>query len=84
MATEADLPKKILLFGATGVIGEYILQALIDEKASFEKIGIFTSPGTAEKKKETIEALKNQGVHVIVGDVNNEGDVKKAYEGKSS
>jgi nucleoside-diphosphate-sugar epimerase len=83
MATEQVLPKKILLFGATGVIGEYILQALKESKASFEKIGIFTSPGTVEKKKEEIDALKASGVDVIVGDVTNEDDVKKAYERKS-
>ena len=84
MATEAAVPKKILLFGATGVIGRYILQAVVDSKASFEKIGIFTSPGTAEKSKDDIDALKAKGVDVIVGDVNDGGDVKKAYESKFS
>lgn len=78
------LPKKILLFGATGVIGKFIVQALVDDKASFEKIGIFTSPGTAEKKKSDLDALKAEGVEVVVGDVNSEADVTKAYEGRSS
>jgi nucleoside-diphosphate-sugar epimerase len=82
MASEGALPKKVLLFGATGVIGIYILQALIESKASFEKIGIFTSPGTAENKKDDIDSLKAKGVDVVVGDVHDEGDVKKAYESK--
>lgn len=78
------LPKKILLFGATGVIGKYILDALVSAKSDFEKIGIFTSPSTAEKKKHDIDSLKAKGVEVVVGDVNNEADVVKAYEGKFS
>ena len=76
----APLPKKILLFGATGVIGKYILNALVASKDSFEKIGIFTSPGTAEKKKADLDELKQKGVEVVVGDVNAEEDVKEAYQ----
>ena len=75
-------PSKILLFGATGVIGKYILEQLIEAKPAFEKIGIFTSPGTAEKKSEDIKKLKEKGVEVVVGDVNSESDVKKAFEGR--
>jgi thioester reductase-like protein len=37
MATDALMPKKILLFGATGVIGKYILQELYNARSSFEK-----------------------------------------------
>jgi uncharacterized protein YbjT (DUF2867 family) len=81
MASDPPLPKKILLFGATGVIGKYILDALITSASSFEKIGIFTSPGTAEKKKADLDALKQKGVEVVVGDVNSEEDVKTAYQG---
>jgi uncharacterized protein YbjT (DUF2867 family) len=74
-------PSKILLFGATGVIGKYILEQLIEANPAFEKIGIFTSPGTVEKKSEDLEKLKEKGVEVVVGDVNSESDVKKAFEG---
>ncbi|KAJ4290907.1 hypothetical protein N0V90_010103 [Kalmusia sp. IMI 367209] len=74
-------PSKILVFGATGVIGKYILHALINAQSNFDKIGIFTSPGTAEKKKSEIDALREKGVDVAVGDVESEADVKKAYEG---
>ncbi|RFU26259.1 hypothetical protein B7463_g10076, partial [Scytalidium lignicola] len=60
-------PKRILLFGATGVIGVYILDALIQTQPHFEKVGIFTSPGTVEQKATQIQSLKDQGVEVIAG-----------------
>jgi nucleoside-diphosphate-sugar epimerase len=75
-------PSKILLFGATGVIGKYILEQLIEAKPAFERVGIFTSPGTAETKKEDLEKLKEKGVKVVIGDVNSDSDVKKAFEGE--
>lgn len=78
----ALLPKKILVFGATGVIGKYIISGLIDAKASFEKVGIFTSPATVENKKAEIAALKDKGVEVLVGNVESEADVTKAYDGE--
>ncbi|PVI06883.1 NAD(P)-binding protein [Periconia macrospinosa] len=81
MSSISPIPKKILIFGATGVIGKYITQALIDNKSKFEKIGIFTSQSTVDNKKEEIERLKSEGLDVIVGDIRNEGDVVKAYEG---
>ncbi|KAF2444242.1 NAD(P)-binding protein [Karstenula rhodostoma CBS 690.94] len=77
----ASPPKKTLVFGATGVIGKYIISGLIDDKASFEKIGIFTSPATVENKKDEIAALKEQGVEILVGNVEYEADVVKAYDG---
>ncbi|KAK7192849.1 NAD(P)-binding protein [Paraphaeosphaeria sporulosa] len=67
----APLPKKILVFGATGVIGKYIISGLVDAKASVEKIGIFTLPTTVE----------NQDVEVLVGNVESEADVTRAYDG---
>ncbi|KAF2105966.1 hypothetical protein BDV96DRAFT_607755 [Lophiotrema nucula] len=77
--SDSPIPKKVLLFGATGVIGKDIVKALVDAKADFEKIAIFTSPGTAESKKEKLDALKAEGVQVVLGDVNSEEDVKKAF-----
>lgn len=82
MSSPAPTPKKILIFGATGVIGKYITQALIDRRSDFERIGIFTSQSTAENKKEEIERLKSNGVEVLVGDAKSEEDVSKAYDGK--
>lgn len=74
-------PSKILVFGATGVIGKFILEQLISAKPAFEKIGIFTSPGTSEKKSEELAQLRKKGVEVVVGDVHSESEVKKAFEG---
>jgi uncharacterized protein YbjT (DUF2867 family) len=82
--SSAPAPKKIIVFGATGVIGKYIIGALIDAKLSFEKIGIFTSSATAADKKELLEAWKSQGVEIIVGSVDIEPDVRAALKGKSS
>ncbi|KAE9369092.1 NAD(P)-binding protein [Stipitochalara longipes BDJ] len=76
-------PKKenLLLIGATGYIGSYILEEIIKAKESFGKIAIFTSPKTAETKAEKLEKLKSQGVEVIIGDTGNEGELLKAFEG---
>jgi hypothetical protein len=73
--------KNILVFGATGTIGTFIIGAIVEAKASFDRIAIFTSPNTVETKKEHIGELKASGVEIIVGDVRNEKDVLKAYEG---
>lgn len=80
--TSAPVPTKILLFGATGVIGKHILEQLINAKPAFEKIGIFTSPGTVESKKKELDALQGRGVDVVVGDMTAAADVKEAYQGK--
>ena len=76
-------PSSILIFGATGVIGKFIIEQLIAAKSNFSRIAIFTSRGTVENKKDEIGRLKEQGVEVVVGDVTNESDVRKAFEGKS-
>ena len=76
-------PSNILIFGATGVIGKFIIEQLVAAKSNFSRIVIFTSRGTVENKKDEIGRLKEQGVEVVVGDVTNESDVRKAYEGKS-
>jgi FlaA1/EpsC-like NDP-sugar epimerase len=80
----AGLPKKILVFGATGVIGKFILQEIVNARSSFDKIGLFTSPSTVENKSQEMQKWKDEGVNIIVGDVSSEEDVKKAYEGKSA
>lgn len=75
------ISKKILVFGATGVIGKYIIQEIVNARSSFDKIGLFTSPSTANNKTDEINHWKEQGVNIIVGDVNSEEDVKQAFEG---
>ena len=80
MATSKD----IIIFGATGVIGVFLTQALVDAKASFGRLAIFTSPSTVERKTELINRLKQQGVEIIVGDLLSENDVRNAYQGEYS
>lgn len=84
MAHITPTPRKILLFGATGTIGKYICSELIRARTSFDKIGVFTSPSTAANKSGEINSWKKQGIEVIVGDVNSEEDLAKAYEGTLS
>jgi saccharopine dehydrogenase-like NADP-dependent oxidoreductase len=74
--------KKLLIFGATGLIGSRITQEIVRNKSKFDRIAIFTSPGTYESKASEIQKLKDEGVDVIVGDVTNSEDVKKAYQGE--
>ncbi|OKO93807.1 Isoflavone reductase [Penicillium subrubescens] len=70
--------QNILLFGATGAIGTFILNAILAQRSQFGRIAIFTSQRTAETKGEH---LKKQGVEVIIGDLEDENAVKTAYEG---
>ncbi|KAL6707382.1 hypothetical protein ACN47E_004161 [Coniothyrium glycines] len=80
MTSEAPVPKKILVFGATGLIGKYILAELYAARSSFDKIGVFTSENTAKSKAEEIDSWRERGVEVIIGDVASEDDVSKAYQ----
>lgn len=73
--------RRILIFGATGLIGTHITRSLLQAKAEFEEICVFTSPDTVERKASVISGLKNAGARVIIGDVQNEEDVKHAYHG---
>ena len=74
--------ENILLFGATGLIGKFILESILNNRSHFSRIAVFTSPSTLDKKKDTIESIKGNGVEVIVGDVRNEKDVLNAYNGE--
>jgi FlaA1/EpsC-like NDP-sugar epimerase len=76
-----SLAKNILLFGATGTIGSFILDAILPVRAQFNRVAIFTSPHTAETKSAHLEKLKQQNVEVIIGSVEDEEAIKAAYEG---
>lgn len=76
-------PQNILLFGATGQIGTFILDAILSAREKFNRIAIFTSPHTVEIKASHLKELKQRNVDVIVGDVEDENAVKAAYEGKT-
>lgn len=76
-------PKNLLLFGATGTIGTYILEGILSARSQFDRVAIFTSPNTAETKKAHLENLKKQGVEIIIGNIEDEESIKAAYEGPS-
>ena len=75
------MPQNLLVIGATGVIGKYITDALLNAKSHFGRIAIFTSSGTLSKKATDLEGLRARGVEILTGDLRSEGDIKKAYEG---
>lgn len=75
----ASTTKNILIFGATGLIGQHITNAILENKADFGRIVVFTSPNTLWTKSEEIESLKAQGVEIIAGDLTSAGDINEAY-----
>lgn len=81
MATNTSIPRKIIVFGATGLIGSHIIQQIYNARESIEKIGFFTSESTAKNKPDELEAWRKKGVDVIVGNIDSGDDVAKAYEG---
>ena len=81
MLMMASPPKDILVIGATGVIGRFLIQELLAAKDSFGRLAVFTSPDTLERKSTEIQALKANGVEVIIGDLTNAADIRRAYEG---
>jgi len=76
----ATSPKNILVFGATGTIGQYLVEALISSKESFGRLGVFTSPTTLQNKSDYINFLKSHNVSIIAGDINSDSDVLAAYK----
>ncbi|KAE8356813.1 hypothetical protein BDV28DRAFT_40679 [Aspergillus coremiiformis] len=75
-------PRNVLLFGATGNIGIYILDAILAVREEFDRIVIFTSQTTATLKKNLLDELRRtKKVEVIVGDLQDEDAVRKAYDG---
>lgn len=75
--------QNILLLGATGQIGSFILTAILSARTQFGRVAIFTSPRTAETKAAYLETLKKQNVEVIIGDVEDENAIKAAYDGNT-
>ncbi|PYH89946.1 isoflavone reductase family protein [Aspergillus ellipticus CBS 707.79] len=71
----------LLIFGATGTIGSYITAAIVAARPSFNRIAIFTSPNTFNSKAPALDALRQQGVDILVGDITSREEVLKAYEG---
>jgi uncharacterized protein YbjT (DUF2867 family) len=75
--------ENLLILGATGYIGVYIVDSIIKAKDSFGRIAIFTSPSTAENKPQKLEELKAQGVEVIIGDFKKSSDLEAAFQGRT-
>ncbi|KAL4758019.1 uncharacterized protein BDW70DRAFT_170860 [Aspergillus foveolatus] len=71
----------LLIFGATGAIGSYITAAVTDGRDEFGRIGIFTSQSTLTNKTKEINALREKGVDILVGDVTSKNEVLKAFDG---
>lgn len=71
----------LLVFGATGAIGSYIIAAIVNARDSFNRIAVFTSQNTLSTKETEINVLRDKGVEILVGDVTNEDDVLKAFDG---
>ena len=73
--------KNLLLVGATGQIGQHILNAILPLRSQLQRLALLTSPSTVQKKAELISSLRSQGVEIFQGDVLNEQDVKTALKG---
>jgi hypothetical protein len=75
--TEPNLPKSVLIFGATGTIGTHITNALTTalHSGTIARLGIFTSPSTATTKSSLIANLQSRGIEVYTGDVTSTTDL---------
>lgn len=73
--------KDVLIFGATGLIGTHITDAIVANKERWNSISVFTSENTVASKPDQIEKLEKQGVRIITGDFTSESDVNAAYRG---
>ncbi|CAK7274125.1 hypothetical protein SEPCBS57363_006000 [Sporothrix epigloea] len=85
MSSTTFSPARLLVFGATGAIGKYIMEAILAARPAFQHVTIFTSANTAVTKKDLLTRWKTGGVpmSVFVGDVNSEEDVKRAYQSEA-
>lgn len=71
--------KNILIFGATGLIGTHITNAILTNKHHFGTIAIFTSRNTLTDKPDHISHLQHQGVKILSGDITSDTDITAAY-----
>ncbi|KAI3572663.1 NmrA-like family protein [Fusarium oxysporum f. sp. albedinis] len=74
-------PSKVLVLGATGNIGQFITESLLDATPPFEQVAILTSPQTAVIKAELLDKWKKKNLRIITGDLKNDDEVKIAYQG---
>jgi len=76
------MSSSLLVFGATGAIGTFIINELVKEfrAGTFERLAIFTSQTTVDSKPDTLKNLQSQGVEVFVGDVNDKDVVRSVID----
>jgi uncharacterized protein YbjT (DUF2867 family) len=75
----ATKPSKILIFGGTGQIGQFITSALLSANPAFEKVTLFTSPTTASTKTNLLADWTSRGLEIITGDLTNATDLRAAF-----
>lgn len=82
----AQISQSILVFGATGAIGTFIINELTRQlqAGKYKRLAIFTSQATVENKSEVVNDLKARGVEIFVGDVADKGYVRQVLEGSTS
>lgn len=73
--------RRILVLGATGVVGKVLTNSLLNAGKAFDRIGIFTSAESAASKKDILDAFRARGAELIIGDINNDNEVLAAYQG---
>lgn len=78
------MAQNLLLFGATGQIGSFILESILTSRNSFNRVAILTSTRTAETKSAYLNKLQQHKIEIIIGDIEDENAIKAAYKGKSS
>lgn len=66
------MKSKILVTGATGTIGTFVLDLLMQNKAN---------PIALVRNKEKAKAIEEKGIPVIIGDFSNPESLKRAMEG---
>jgi nucleoside-diphosphate-sugar epimerase len=76
----AHKTKNILIFGATGLIGEHITRSILDNSSDFGTIAVFTSRETATSKADKIDALKSRRADIIIGNFTSDDDLNAAFD----
>ncbi|KAL7004138.1 hypothetical protein EMMF5_006315 [Cystobasidiomycetes sp. EMM_F5] len=76
----ADKLPKILLLGSTGAAGKAIASALIENTQSFETIAFFTSPESANTKKDIFDGYRDKGIKVIASDLEDDNYISGLFK----
>jgi nucleoside-diphosphate-sugar epimerase len=76
----------ILLIGSTGTIGSALRKALVARKSAFDKVGVLTGAASLAdpKKAEVFQSVKNEGVEIVVAELDDKAGLVKALKGNQS